>query len=38
VIVVRRIRKADDLQTMVLAVLVGLIVTVSPAALRLIGH
>ncbi|EWM15402.1 hypothetical protein [Kutzneria sp. 744] len=37
VIVVRRIRKADDLQTMVLAVLVGLIVTVSPAALRLIG-
>jgi hypothetical protein len=38
VIIVRRIRKADDLQTMVLAVLVGLIVTVSPAALRLIGH
>jgi hypothetical protein len=38
VVVVRRIRKADDLQTMVLAVLVGLIVTVSPAALRLIGH
>ncbi|MBV8931760.1 MAG: hypothetical protein JO285_04275, partial [Kutzneria sp.] len=38
VVVVRRIRKADDLQTMVLAVLVGLIVTVSPAALRLVGH
>lgn len=38
VVVVRKIRKADDLQTMVLAVLVGLIVTVSPAALRLVGH
>ncbi|AHI01728.1 hypothetical protein [Kutzneria albida] len=38
VIVVRKIRKADDLQTMVLAVLVGLIVTVSPAVLLLVGH
>ena len=36
--IVRRIRKADDLQTTVLAVLVGLVVTVSPAALLLLGR
>jgi hypothetical protein len=36
VLLVRRIRKADDLQTTVLAVLVGLIVTVSPAAMLLV--
>jgi hypothetical protein len=35
--VVRRVRKADDLQTTVIAVLVGLFVTVSPAALLLVG-
>jgi hypothetical protein len=35
---VRRIRRADDLQTIVLAVLVGLVVTVSPAALLLVGR
>ncbi|MCO1579301.1 hypothetical protein M8C13_26465 [Crossiella sp. SN42] len=34
---VRKIRKADDLQTILLAVLVGLVVTVSPAALLLVG-
>jgi len=38
VLIVRKIRKADDLQTTVLAVLVGLIVTVSPAALLLLGR
>ncbi|RJQ78055.1 hypothetical protein D5S17_14120 [Pseudonocardiaceae bacterium YIM PH 21723] len=37
VLVVRLIRKAEDLQTMVLAVVVGLLVTVSPAALRLLA-
>ncbi|MEU5691452.1 hypothetical protein [Actinosynnema sp. NPDC020468] len=36
VLVVRKIRRADDLQTTVLAVLVGLIVTVSPAAMLLV--
>ncbi|GAA0227929.1 hypothetical protein GCM10010492_27930 [Saccharothrix mutabilis subsp. mutabilis] len=36
VLLVRRIRRADDLQTTVLAVLVGLIVTVSPAAMLLV--
>jgi hypothetical protein len=36
VMVVRKIRRADDLQTTVLAVLVGLIVTVSPAAMLLV--
>ncbi len=35
--VVRRVRRADDLQTTVIAVLVGLFVTVSPAALLLVG-
>ncbi|GAA3889613.1 hypothetical protein GCM10022243_63000 [Saccharothrix violaceirubra] len=36
VLMVRKIRRADDLQTTVLAVLVGLIVTVSPAAMLLV--
>ncbi|MCS7483020.1 hypothetical protein ACFFQW_38740 [Umezawaea endophytica] len=36
VLLVRKIRKADDLQTTLLAVLVGLIVTVSPAAMLLV--
>jgi hypothetical protein len=36
--VVRRIRRAEDLQTTVLAVLVGLVVTVSPAALLLLSR
>lgn len=36
--IVRKIRRADDLQTTVLAVLVGLVVTVSPAALLLVGR
>ncbi|MFD7653005.1 hypothetical protein ACFV4N_03395 [Actinosynnema sp. NPDC059797] len=36
VMLVRKIRRADDLQTTVLAVLVGLIVTVSPAAMLLV--
>lgn len=36
--VVRRLRRAEDLQTTVIAVLVGLFVTVSPAALLLIGR
>ncbi|KZB82565.1 hypothetical protein AVL48_07900 [Amycolatopsis regifaucium] len=36
--IVRKIRKADDLQTLVLAVLVGLVVTVSPAALLLVAR
>ncbi|HKR50912.1 MAG TPA: hypothetical protein VJT72_15275 [Pseudonocardiaceae bacterium] len=35
--VVRRVRRAEDLQTTVIAVLVGLFVTVSPAALLLVG-
>jgi hypothetical protein len=37
VVLVRRIRRAEDLQTTVVAVLVGLFVTVSPAALLLLG-
>ena len=36
--VVRRIRRADDLQTTVVTVLVGLFVTVSPAALLLLDR
>jgi hypothetical protein len=36
--IVRRIRRADDLQTTGLAVLVGLFVTVSPAALILLSR
>ncbi|QFU94212.1 hypothetical protein [Amycolatopsis sp. YIM 10] len=35
--IVRKIRRADDIQTTVLAVLVGLVVTVSPAALLLLS-
>ncbi len=36
VLIVRKIRRAEDLQTTFLAVLVGLVVTVSPAALLLL--
>ncbi|HEX2298656.1 MAG TPA: hypothetical protein VHH34_09095, partial [Pseudonocardiaceae bacterium] len=36
--VVRHVRRAEDLQTTVIAVLVGLFVTVSPAALLLVGR
>lgn len=36
--IVRKIRRADDIQTTVLAVLVGLVVTVSPAALLLLSR
>jgi hypothetical protein len=36
--IVRYIRKAEDMQTTVLAVLVGLVVTVSPAALLLLSR
>jgi hypothetical protein len=36
--VVRWVRRAEDLQTTVVAVLVGLFVTVSPAALLLVGR
>ncbi|GLZ30723.1 hypothetical protein Lesp02_29120 [Lentzea sp. NBRC 105346] len=36
VLLVRKIRRADDMQTTILAVLVGLIVTVSPAAMLLV--
>jgi hypothetical protein len=36
--IVRRIRHSDDLQTTVVTVLVGLFVTVSPAALLLLGR
>jgi hypothetical protein len=36
--VVRRVRCAEDLQTTVIAVLVGLFVTVSPAALLLVSR
>jgi hypothetical protein len=35
--IVRKIRRADDMQTTLLAVLVGLFVTVSPAALLLLS-
>lgn len=38
VLIVRKIRRAEDLQTTVLAVLVGLVVTVSPAALLLLDR
>ncbi|HWD01116.1 MAG TPA: hypothetical protein VG674_01450 [Amycolatopsis sp.] len=36
--IVRKIRRAEDLQTTLLAILVGLVVTVSPAALLLVGR
>ncbi|MGH3928770.1 MAG: hypothetical protein ACRDTF_02185 [Pseudonocardiaceae bacterium] len=36
--VVRHVRRTEDLQTTVIAVLVGLFVTVSPAALLLVGR
>lgn len=36
--IVRKIRRVDDLQTTVIAVLVGLVVTVSPAALLLLAR
>jgi uncharacterized membrane protein YoaT (DUF817 family) len=36
VLIVRKLRKADDLQTIVLAVLVGLAVSVTPAAFLLV--
>ncbi|OZM74740.1 hypothetical protein CFN78_00415 [Amycolatopsis antarctica] len=36
--IVRKIRRAEDLQTTVLALLVGLVVTVSPAALLLVAR
>lgn len=36
--IVRKIRKAEDLQTTVLAVLVGLVVTISPAAMLLLDR
>jgi len=38
VFIVRKIRKAEDLQTTVYAVLVGLLATVSPAALLLLNN
>jgi hypothetical protein len=38
VLIVRKLRKAEDLQTTVLAVLVGLVVTVSPAVLLLLAR
>lgn len=38
VFIVRRIRRAEDLQTTVYAVLVGLLATVSPAALLLLNR
>jgi hypothetical protein len=38
VLIVRKIRRAEDLQTTVIAVLVGLVVTVSPAALLLLNR
>lgn len=36
--IVRKVRRAEDLQTTVLALLVGLVVTVSPAALLLLSR
>ncbi|CAM2880138.1 hypothetical protein SAXI111661_06220 [Saccharomonospora xinjiangensis] len=36
--IVRKVRKAEDTQTTVLALLVGLVVTVSPAALLLVSR
>ncbi|TQJ03363.1 hypothetical protein FB471_3119 [Amycolatopsis cihanbeyliensis] len=38
VLIVRKVRRAEDLQTTVLALLVGLVVTVSPAALLLVSR
>jgi hypothetical protein len=38
VLIVRKIRRAEDLQTTVLAILVGLVVTMSPAALLLLNR
>jgi len=38
VLIVRKIRRAEDLQTTVIAVLVGLVVTISPAALLLLNR
>lgn len=38
VLIVRKIRRAEDLQTTALAVLVGLVVTMSPAALLLLNR
>lgn len=38
VLIARKILRTDDLQTILLAVLVGLTCTVSPAALLLVGH
>ncbi|WP_433870399.1 hypothetical protein [Saccharopolyspora sp. CA-218241] len=38
VFIARKFLRSDDLQTILLAVLVGLVCTVSPAALLLIGH
>lgn len=38
VLLVRAIRRSDDLQTTMLAVLVGLVVTISPAVLLLAGR
>ncbi|HEY3893739.1 MAG TPA: hypothetical protein VGL88_00055, partial [Pseudonocardiaceae bacterium] len=38
VLLVRAIRRSDDLQTTMLAVLVGLVVTISPAVLQLAGR
>ncbi|WP_051386407.1 GlsB/YeaQ/YmgE family stress response membrane protein [Actinokineospora inagensis] len=38
VLIVRKVRRAEDLQTTVLAVLVGLLATVSPAALLLLDR
>ena len=35
---VRAMRRSDDLQTMVLAIVVGLVVTVSPAAFVLLAR
>lgn len=38
VLIARRFLRTDDLQTILLAVLVGLVCTVSPAALLLVGY
>ena len=38
VLIVRKVRRAEDLQTTVLALLVGLVVTISPAALLLVSQ
>ena len=34
----RKVLRTDDLQTILLSVLVGLVCTVSPVALLLVGH